>query len=89
MKNKKAQTATDTPILLTIIVFQAFIILCLGWLNLTESDVSTVTHGSGLINFTVNIVTNIGLLGWGNAILFAPLEVCIIYIIAKLIRGGG
>ena len=76
---RKGQTATDTPIILTIVVFNAFIILSLGFLNINNSDsIKTQTYGSGLINFSQNIVTNISLLGWGNALLFTPLVVCIV-----------
>ena len=85
--NNKAQTATDTPIILSILVFQAFVILMLGFININDSTNTVV--GSNTINFTQNILTNIKLLGWGNSLIFAPLLVCIIYIVAKLIRGGG
>jgi hypothetical protein len=79
----KAQSS-DTPILLTILVFQAFIIVGLGFLELT-SESQTI----GAFSFSTNIINNIALLGWGNSILFAPLIICVIYIVAKLIRGGG
>lgn len=86
MKNKKAQVATDTPILLGIIVFQSFVILGLGFLNF--SDITQTNSGSELFSFG-NIITSISLLGWGNTLIFFPLEIALIYIIAKLIRGGG
>jgi len=84
--NKKGQVATDTPILLSIFVFQAFVLLSLGFLNIT--DVTTVSSGTILFSFG-NIINSIALLGWGNTLLFAPITLCVIYIIAKLIRGGG
>lgn len=85
--NKKAQ-ATDTPIILGILVFQAFIIICLGFLTMYNNEVKTSDNGSDLINFKINIITNIKAFGWGNTLIFAPLEICIVYIIAKLVRGG-
>lgn len=99
MKNKKAQVATDTPIILSILAFQAFIILCLGFLTIitvsnNPDSISMNTSGittnspSNIFSFG-NIITNIELLGWGNTLIFTPLGVCIAYIIAKLIRGGG
>lgn len=93
MKNNKAQVSTDTPILLWILVFQAFIVLGIGFLHVTPTtktvggDINIV--GIPNISFTQTLVTNISYLGWGNLLLFAPLEICLIYIIAKLIRGGG
>jgi hypothetical protein len=48
----------------------------------------TTNSPSNIFSFG-NIITNIELLGWGNTLIFTPLEVCIAYIIAKLIRGGG
>jgi hypothetical protein len=86
MKNKKGQTSTDTPIILSILVFQAFVILCLGFLNVKDSEVTT--SGNVLFSFG-NIISSISVLGWGNAIIFAPLIICLGYILAKLIRGGG
>jgi hypothetical protein len=82
---KKAQVATDTPILLSIFVFQAFVILSLGFLNVSYTK---QTADTSLFNFG-NIITSIAELGWGNTLLFAPIGLCVIYIIAKLIRGGG
>jgi hypothetical protein len=89
MKNKKAQS--EAGILLLILVFQAFVIISLGFLNITNDtdDITTTNYDSGLGDFVVNIITNIKLLGWGNTLLFAPLTITIIYIIARLIRGGG
>lgn len=85
MKNKKAQTSTDTPIILSILVFQAFVLLGLGFLNVPTTDVGI---NDALFSFG-NIINAIELLGWGNSLLFAPLVICIGYILAKLIRGGG
>lgn len=84
--NKKAQTSTDTPIILSIIVFQAFVVLGLGFLNVT--DITTTNSGTSLFSFG-NIINSIKLLGWGNTLIFAPLEISLFYIIAKLVRGGG
>ena len=84
--NKKAQAATDTPIIISIFTFQSFIIVALGFLNITPDN---QVIGSDLINFTQNIVNNISYLGWANTIIFTPLIIAITYIIAKLIRGGG
>lgn len=89
----KAQVSTDTPIILSIIVFQTFIIIMLGFLNINiatknvtgELNLPLLPH----ISFTQNIITNITLLGWGNLLIFLPLEICLGYIILKLIRGGG
>lgn len=83
--NKKGQTSTDTPIILSILVFQAFIIIMLGFLNVdsNNNDVSVP-----LFSFD-NIITSISELGWFNTIIFAPLIICLGYILAKLIRGGG
>jgi hypothetical protein len=90
MKCKKAQTSTDTPIILSILVFQAFIIICLGFLNINNNEITTTTHENTLWGFSItNIITNISILGWGNLLIFVPIEICIIYIIAKLFRGGG
>lgn len=80
--NKRAQT--DSSIILSILVFQAFIIIALGFLDTTPTTVEVT--GSG---FGQNIITNIAALGWFNAILFIPIYVVIGYIILKLIRGGG
>ena len=85
MINKKGQ-ANDTAILIGIFVFQAFLIMALRFLNV---NTETQEVGSEDISFTSNIVTNIILLGWFNAILFTPLLAGVTYIIAKLIRGGG
>lgn len=82
--NKKGQVATDTPILIWLVVFQAFIITMLGLLNITPE-----TQSVGIANFTQNIITNLSILGWGNLLIFLPLEIALGYIIAKLIRGGG
>lgn len=79
---KKAQT--DTAIIISIIAFQAVIILGLGFLSITPD-----TQSVGAFSFTENLVTNIELLGWANALIFTPLVVGFIYIIARLIRGGG
>ena len=89
MKNKKGQTSTDTPILLSIVVFQAFILICLGFLDMNENDITLNTYGGGIINFIFNMISNIAVLSWGNLLIFAPLGIALTYIIAKLIRGGG
>lgn len=81
---KKGQTSTDTPIILSIFAFQAFLVVMLGFLNITPETQSVTGFG-----FTQNIISNISLLGWGNTILFTPLVVGLGYIILKLIRGGG
>jgi hypothetical protein len=98
---KKAQAGTDTVIILSILSFQTFIILCLGFLSTTQTTyvgsdnisfnitgVSTISSGNRLFSFG-NIISNISELGWGNSLLFTPLLICIGYIVAKLIRGGG
>lgn len=106
---KKAQVSTDTPIILFILVFQTFVILALGFLNITNTSVESpnitsyseittysnstttvTTTNTGNSLFSIgNIISNIKILGWGNSLIFAPLIIVIIYIIAKLIRGGG
>lgn len=82
--NNKGQTATDTPIIIYIVVFQVFVITMLGFLNITPE-----TQTVGALNFTQNIITNLSIIGWGNLLVFFPLEVALGYIIVKLIRGGG
>lgn len=99
MKYKKAQTSTDTPIILSILVFQAFIIIMLGFLNVNTENNSVDSinaNSTGVTTNTPTTIFNIGsiihsikILGWFNTILFIPLEVIIGYIIVKLIRGGG
>jgi len=92
MKNKKGQSLSDATILLGIIVFQAFIIICLGFLNVEQVNYAgNLTSNIVISSFfsLPNIITSITVLGWGNLLIFAPLEVILIYIIAKLIRGGG
>ena len=85
--NKKGQ-ANDTAILLSIIIFQTFILICLGFLNVSDSEISTINSGSELFSFG-NIISNIQILGWGNLLIFTPLFIGLGYIIARLIRGGG
>lgn len=90
--NKKAQS--DTAVILFILVFQAFLIISLGFLNIdtTEEEVGTDSLGVvGLItpSFNQNVINNIEQLGVWNTLIFAPLIIVLIYIIAKLVRGGG
>ena len=93
MKNKKGQTSTDTPIIISIFTFQIFIIIMLGFLDINtdtkdvglNADIPLIGH----IGFAYNIITNISILGWGNLLLFTPSIIALAYIIAKLIRGGG
>ena len=102
LKFKKAQTSTDTPILISIIAFQAFIILALGFLNVNYASQKSInstsinatyqiqTYNVPLTNLSItNIITNISYLGFANVLIFSPIIGAIIYIIAKLIRGGG
>jgi len=84
---KNGQVSTDTPILLSIIVFQIFIITCLGFLDISENYVTYQGFGSETIGFFQNIIINISYLGWGNTLIFLPLIICLSYIIAKFIRG--
>ena len=87
--NKKGQL-TDTVILMSMIIFQSFTVICLGFLNVSENDITTTTYDNPIVSsFVVNVISNIGQLGWGNLLIFLPLEVGLIYIIAKLVRGGG
>lgn len=86
MINKKGQT--DSALILIILCFQAFIIVSLGFLDSTDSQITYEEHDS-FLGFSVNIINNLSLLGWGNTLIFAPIEICIIYIVIKLIRGGG
>jgi hypothetical protein len=86
--NKKAQTSTDTPIILSILVFQTFVVLMLGFLNVSSTEIVSTNTGNALFSFG-NIISNISYLGWGNILIFSPLIICLIYIIAKLVRGGG
>lgn len=89
----KAQTSTDTPIIIAIIAFQTFIILALGFLNINPEEQQVGTNfsiaGFDIVNFSQNIITNISELGVFSALLFTPLLVAVFYIVAKLIRGGG
>ena len=85
---KKAQVSTDTPIVLTILVFQTFVVTALGFLTIANEDV-TATNAKNIFFSFGNIVNNIAILGWGNALIFAPLIIVLLYILAKLIRGGG
>ena len=80
--NTKGQS-TDTPILLTIVVFQAFVLICLGFLDVTATTVVADTH----LGFSQTVISNLAVLGWGNLLVFTPMLVCIVYIIAKFIRG--
>lgn len=94
----KGQVSTDTPIIFSIFVFQAFVIIMIGFIpiyNVTDikyNESNATVNLPGVLpdmSFGQKILTNIAILGWGNLIIFAPLEVCFIYIIAKLLRGGG
>jgi hypothetical protein len=84
MKYKKSQS--DVSFILGVLVFNAFVILALGFLNINnDNNVTTETHG--LEAFSMNIISNITLLGWGNTLIFTPLILCIIYLVGKFIRG--
>jgi hypothetical protein len=91
MINRKAQS--ETAVIIGILSFQAFIIVCLGFINISATtegiggDVSIV--GIPLFNWGTSLISNIALLGWANLIIFAPLIAGLVYIIARLIRGGG
>jgi hypothetical protein len=84
-KMKNGQASTDTVIIFSILIFNGFLVLSLGFLNIDyeENNISDVLFSFG------NIISNIIELGWGNILLFAPLIICLGYILAKLIRGGG
>ena len=85
----------DTGIIMGIIAFQAVIILCLGFLQVSYveigNDVATVDTTVEIFNvsFGQNLITNISSLGFLNVLIFSPLIAGFGYIIAKLIRGGG
>jgi hypothetical protein len=90
--NKKAQS--EAGLLLTLLVFQAVIIVFLGFLELTteQNEVGTPTLNLGLFSvpkFGFNIISNIAQLGWFNLIIFVPISIVVGYIVARIIRGGG
>jgi hypothetical protein len=90
---KKAQS--EAGIILSILVFQAFIIVFLGFINITipydtedvGGEISIV--GIPLTSWGSTLINNISVLGWANAIIFAPATLCLTYIIVRLFRGGG
>lgn len=90
---KKSQVSTDTPIIISIIAFQTLIIVCLGIIQIdpvTETIGKEVDIlGLGTVGFTYNIINNISYLGWANSLIFTPLIFGLLYIVLKLIRGGG
>lgn len=88
MRNKKGQTSTDTPIIIWLIAFQIFIITTLGFIDI-KPETTTYTEpisGFSIINI-INSITYLPL--WANTILFSPLIGAVVYIVAKLVRGGG
>ena len=86
--HKKAQS--EVGVIIFVLVFQIFLITMLGFLNINPEtrDIGTF-EGVKIIEFGTNIVFNIAELGWFNLILFTPLWVTIVYIIIRLVRGGG
>jgi hypothetical protein len=93
MKHKKAQTSTDTPIIIFLVAFQSFIFIALGFLSIDyeQKQVGTTINilGFDLGTWSFNLVTNVLQLGVWNILIFTPSVVAVAYIIVKLIRGGG
>ena len=84
-KNKKAQS--EVAILITILAFQIFIITALGFINITPE---TNSYSEPITGFSfLNIITSISVLGWANILIFSPLISGLVYIVARLVRGGG